>query len=83
MMPATSPIPKAPANPVPRTPESFCCSDEGSAMSNAPNKLAARATRRIARTTTTTGEESTEPNALPESAAPTPRTEYIAAMPAT
>ena len=83
MIPATRPIPKALAKPVPFTPESFCCSAYGSAISNAPNMLAASTKRKTASRTTTAGEESTVPNALPESAAKSPRAEYIAAMPPT
>ncbi len=45
--------------------------------------LAASATRNMASRTTTAGDESTAPNAFPESAANTPRAEYIAAIPAT
>jgi len=83
MTPATRPIPNAPANPFPPTLVSFCWSAEGSAISNAPNMLAASANRKSASSTTTAGEERTEPKAFPESAAARPRTEYIAAMPPT
>jgi hypothetical protein len=83
MIPATSPIPKAPAKTVPPTLVSFCCSAEGSAISNAPNMLAARASRKTASRTTTAGDDRTVPKAFPERAATSPRTEYIAAIPPT
>ncbi len=73
--PATRPMPNAPAKPALFTPASFCCSEDGSAMSKAPNMLAASATRKTARKATTTGDERTEPNALPESAAKSPSAE--------
>ena len=74
---------KAPPKPVPRTPESFCCSPWGSAISKAPNMLAASASRKSASTKTTAGDDSTVPKALPESAAKSPNPEYMAAMPPT
>ncbi len=82
-MPATRPIPSACANPVPRTIPSFCCTEGGRFRSKAPNMLAASATRKTESTPTTQGDDSAEPNAFPESAAKTPSTEYVMAIPPT
>ena len=83
MRPATRPMPKACPYPVPFTPASFACSPAGSAMSKAPNIEAASATRKTASTVITTGDESADPKALPESAAKRPSAEYVSAIPPT
>ena len=83
MMPATRPIPKAPANPAALTLDSLCWSPEGNAISNAPNMLAASATMKVASTTITAGDERKVPKALPDRAAKSPSAENIAAMPET
>ena len=83
MIPETSPIANAPARPAPPTPESLACHDEGSCSSNAPNIEAAIAASTIATNPITHGFCITLPNAFPVRAAPTPRAEYIAAIPRT
>ena len=75
MIPATRPIPKACAKPTPRTLSSRACSEEGSAMSKAPNMLAASAIRKTASTAITQGDDSAAPKALPDKAAKSPSAE--------
>ena len=73
--PATRPMPKAGRKPAPRTDERRCLRPCGRSSSKAPNIEAARANIITAMPTETHQSESAEPNALPESAAVTPRIE--------
>ena len=74
-------MPKAPAAP-PRAPARFI-RNEGIRISQYPNIERAMRTRTPAIPVSTSGFWRSEPKSLPESAAATPRAEYVAAMPRT
>ena len=83
MMPATSPIRNAPANPRPPTRESRACSPAGTATSKAPNIDSPMAAKNSASGTITQGLPRKLPNALPTRAKVVPSVPNMAAMPAT
>jgi hypothetical protein len=83
MMPATSPMTNAPPKPPPPTLDSFVCSDDGNANSNAPNMLAAIARQNRATPIVTTGDCSKLPATTPSAANDTPSVVNNTTMPST